>query len=333
MFNSEYLTLKAKHKHIVKMSRNQLSLFKAEVLFSRVMKEAYGYFLLASASIMWGTMGIFGKLAFEYGIDPVTLTGLRIVISSLTMLISIILLKKDLLKLKQKDVPQLLLFGIFAVALQRITYFYTVDLTTATIAAVLFYTYPIFVTLHASLFLKEKLTFSIILAIVLTFSGVAFVVKAYEAAWLNANLLGLTSGMLSSLLFALYFLMAKKLRKTYTNWTLLLYGDGLGAVALIPALYFSFSEIVGYPQQLWSLILVIGLFPSLTAYLLFSYALKYVESAKGSILSVIEPLSAAIFSATILGERFEPLQMAGVALVLVGIVLLFYKPKLKLPLK
>ena len=293
------------------------------------MKEVYGYFLIVSASIMWGTMGIFGKLAFEYGINPVTLTALRIFISSITMLISIILLKRNLLKIKKKDVPQLLVFAILAVALQRIAYFYTVDLTTATIAAVLFYTYPIFVTVHASLFLKEKLTFSIILAIVLTFSGVAFVVKAYEAAWLNANLLGLAFGMLTSLLFALYFLMTKKLRNSYTSWTLLLYGDGLGAIALTPALCFSFSEIVSYPQQLWLLILVIGLFPSLTAYLLFSYALKYVESSKGSILSVIEPLSAAIFSVTILGERFEPLQIVGVALVLVGIVLLFYKPKLK----
>jgi drug/metabolite transporter (DMT)-like permease len=274
-------------------------------------------------------MGIFGKLAFEYGINPVTLTALRIFISSITMLISIILLKRNLLKIKKKDVPQLLAFAILAVALQRITYFYTVDLTTATIAAVLFYTYPIFVTVHASLFLKEKLTFSIILAIVLTFSGVAFVVKAYEAAWLNANLLGLAFGMLTSLLFALYFLMTKKLRNSYTNWTLLLYGDGLGAIALTPALCFSFSEIVTYPQQLWLLILVIGLFPSLTAYLLFSYALKYVESSKGSILSVIEPLSTAIFSVTILGERFEPLQIVGVALVLAGIVLLFYKQKLK----
>jgi len=293
------------------------------------MKEVYGYFLIVSASIMWGTMGIFGKLAFEYGINPVTLTALRIFISSITMLISIILLKRNLLKIKKKDVPQLLVFAILAVALQRIAYFYTVDLTTATIAAVLFYTYPIFVTVHASLFLKEKLTFSIILAIVLTFSGVAFVAKAYEAAWLNANLLGLAFGMLTSLLFALYFLMTKKLRNSYTSWTLLLYGDGLGAIALTPALCFSFSEIVSYPQQLWLLILVIGLFPSLTAYLLFSYALKYVESSKGSILSVIEPLSAAIFSVTILGERFDPLQIVGVALVLAGIVLLFYKPKLK----
>ena len=293
------------------------------------MKEAYGYLLIAAASILWGTMGIFGKLAFQYGINPVVLTALRILISSATMLVAIILLKRELLKIEKKDLPQLLVFGIFAVALQRIAYFYTVDLTTVTIAAVLFYTYPIFVTAHASLFLKEKVTFSIILAIVLTFSGVTLVVKAYEISWLSINILGLAFGILTSLLFALYFLMAKKLRNSYTNWTLLLYGDGLGTIALTPALYFSLSEIANYPLQLWLLIFVIALFPSLTAYLLFSHALKYVESSKGSILSIIEPLSAAIFSATILRENFELLQIIGVTFALTGVFLLFYKPKFK----
>jgi len=290
------------------------------------MQQIKGYLLIAAASIIWGTMGIFGKLAFEYGINPVTLTALRIIISSSTMLFALVLFSRNLLKIEKKDLPQLIVFGVLAVALQRVAYFYTVDLTTATIAAVMFYTYPVFVTVYASIFLKEKITSTVILAIVLAFSGVALVVKAYEAAWLNTNFLGLSFGIITSLLFALYFLMAEKFRNRYTNWTLLLYGDGIGAIALLPTLFFSSSQIITYPPQLWTLILVIGLFPSLTAYLLFSYALKYVESSKGSILSVIEPLSAAAFSMTILGEKFEIWQAAGVALALIGILLLFYRP-------
>ncbi|MBX5328454.1 MAG: DMT family transporter [Candidatus Bathyarchaeota archaeon] len=293
------------------------------------MQQTKGYLLIVAASVIWGTMGIFGKLAFAYGIDPITLTALRIVISSSTMLLALLLFRRSLLKIEKKDLPQLIIFGVLAVALQRVAYFYTVDLTTATIAAVMFYTYPVFVTVHASIFLKEKITSTVILAIVLAFSGVALVVKAYEVAWLNTNLLGLAFGILTSLLFALYFLMCRTLRTRYTNWTLLLYGDGIGAIALIPTLFLSSSQIVNYPPQLWTLIIIIGLFPSLTAYLLFSYALKYVESAKGSILSVIEPLSAAAFSITILGEKFEIWQAAGVALALTGIILLFYKPKPK----
>lgn len=77
--------------------------------------------------------------------------------------------------------------------------------------------------------------------------------------------------------------------------------------------------------QLWLLILAIAWFPSLVAYLMYSHALKNVESAKGSTLGILEPLSAVLFSVAILGEAFEPLQIVGITLALIGVALLFYK--------
>lgn len=293
------------------------------------MKETYGYLLIAAASIIWGTMGILGKLAFEYGIHPITLTALRLLISSSTILIPILVFGREFFKIQKRDRCIFLVFGIFAIALQRISYFYAVDLTTATMAAILFYTYPIFVTVYCALVLKEKVTLSTVFAIILTFSGVALVVKIYETSWLNASFYGIIFGMLSSIFFALYFLTVKKLRNHYANWTLLLYGDGIGAAVLTPIIVSTFSEIITFPQQLWFLIFIIAWFPSLLAYLIYSYALKHVESSKGSILSALEPLSAAIFSVAILKENFEPLQVIGVALALLGVIVLFYKPRFK----
>jgi drug/metabolite transporter (DMT)-like permease len=291
------------------------------------MREASGYFLIAVASIIWGTMGILGNFAFDYGINPPTLIALRLLISSLTILTPVALFKSELFRIQKRDIPKFLVLGLLATALQRITYFYAINLTTVTMAAVLFYTYPIFVTIYASLFLKEKATFSIILAMILTFSGATLVIKVYHASWLDFNLLGVVSGMLSSIFFVFYFFIVKELRNRYTNWTLILYGDAIGALALTPIIFSSLSEIVNYPQQLWLIIAAIAWFPSLLAYLLYSKALKHVKSSKGSILSVIEPLSAAIFSVVILKEILEPLQIVGVALALTGVILLFYKPK------
>jgi drug/metabolite transporter (DMT)-like permease len=293
------------------------------------MKEAYGYVLIVVASLLWGTMGVLGKLAFELGINPTTLIALRLLISSLTILAPMLLFRKESFKIRKKDLSQFLVFGVFAIALQRITYFYAVDLTTVTIAAILFYTYPIFVTIYAASVLREKITFSTVTAIILAFFGVALVVKVYEPARLSASLSGIAFGIISSLFFAFYFLTVKKLRKDYTNWTLMLYGDGIGAAILAPIIFSTSPEIVNFPSQLWLLIFTIAWFPSLLAYFIYSYALKHVESSKGSILSVLEPLSAAIFSATILGENFESLQIIGVALALIGVIVLFYKPKPK----
>ncbi len=293
------------------------------------MKEIHGYILICLASIIWGTLGIFGKLAFQFGIRPETLIALRLSISSLTIFIPVNLFKRELFKIQKKDLFKFLVLGIFATALQRITYFYAIDLTTAATAAILVYTYPLFVMIYSSLFLKEKITPSIVLAAILTFSGTLLVVKAYGISWLSTSFSGVILGVFSSILFAAYFLIIKNLRNHYTNWTLILYADGIGALTLTPIIFTSLSEIFNYTQQLWLLILALAWFPSLLAYLIYSYALKHVEASKGSMLSVIEPLSTAIFAATILNETFEPLQILGVALALTGVVLLLHKPKFK----
>jgi len=289
-------------------------------------QEIRGYFLIIAASVLWGTMGIFAKLSYKYGILPETLIALRLVISFSTLLPALAVFKRSSFRVNRHDLPYLVIFGVFAVAFQRVSYFYAVSLATATIAAILFYTYPVFVTLLASLFLKEKLTPETILAIVLTFSGVALVVRIYDPSALNANLAGIIFGLFSSLFFVLYFMMARNLRSRYATLTLILYGDGLGALTLSPLILTSYSSIAGFPTQLWLLIFTIAWIPSLLAYLLYSYALKYVK-AKGSILSVMEPLSASVLSAIIIGEGFHTLQILGIALSLAGVILLFRESK------
>jgi drug/metabolite transporter (DMT)-like permease len=269
-------------------------------------------------------MGILAKLSLSYGVLPETLTALRLVISSGTLALFLLFFRRDSLKVQKADVFFFVILGVFAVAFQRISYFYAVDFTTPTVAAILFYTYPVFVTLLALFIFKERITFREVLGIVWTLLGVALVVKVYDAASLNVNFLGIIFGLLSSLLFVLYFFMTKKLRDNYASWTLTFYGDGLGALTLAPVISISLPQIVGFPLELWLLIFTIGWVPSLLAYLFYSYALKHVKASKGSILSVIEPLSATFFSAVILGESLEPLQMVGMAFALTGVVVLFW---------
>lgn len=291
--------------------------------FLKSIKEMQGYVLITVASILWGTLGILAKLSFEYGILPETLIALRLAISFATLSVVLALFSKGSFKVEKTDVFLFLIFGVFAIALQRISYFYAVDFTTATVAAILFYTYPVFVTISASFYLNEKITSRELLAIILTFSGVALVVRVYDASSLEVNLVGIVFGLLSSLLFTLYFMITKKLRNRYASWTLTLYGDGIGLLTLTPVISLSIPQIMIFPLQLWLLIFAIAWIPSLLAYLLYSYALKHVKASKGSILSVVEPLSAALFSTIFIGESLENPQIVGIALALIGVVLLF----------
>lgn len=281
--------------------------------------------MIVLASVLWGTMGILAKLSFVYGILPETLISLRLLISFATIFLSLLLVRRSALRVQKKDALFFLAFGVLAVAFQRISYFYAVELTTATIAAMLYYTYPLFVIILARILLKEKTTLGEIFGIILSFLGVMLVVRAYEVSALSANLAGIIFGLLSGLLFAVYFMLTKKLRKKYASWTITLYGEGIGALTLMPVAVVSVPEIAAFPLQLWLLIFTIALVPSLLAYTLYSHALKYVKTSKASVLAVIEPLAAAFFSIGLLAERLQTLQIVGIALALAGVVLIFWR--------
>jgi drug/metabolite transporter (DMT)-like permease len=272
-------------------------------------------------------MGILQKWSFAYGIMPDTLIAMRLLISSTTLFLLLALFRRGSLKVRRSDIPWLLILGVFGVAFQRVAYAYAVYLTTATMAAILFYTYPVFVTILASLILKEKITHREGFAIALAFVGAALVVRAYDPTALNVDLLGIFFGLGSSGCFVLYFMLTQRLRTRHAAWTLTAYGDGVGALSLSPVVYVSLPQMAYYPWQLWVLIFTIAWILSLLAYVVYSYALKEVKASKGSILSVLEPLSAAIYSALLLGETLQALQIIGIVLALTGVVLLFHLGK------
>ncbi len=291
------------------------------------MNETQGYILIVAASILWGTMGILAKLAFAYGIQPETLIAIRLALSFTTLFSVLALFSRGSLKIQKTDILPFVAFGLFGVAFQRISYFYAVQLTTATMAAILFYTYPVLVTLTASAFLKERISPWQIITILMTFLGVALVVRVYDTSALGSNISGIASGLLSSILFVFYFMIVRRFRSKYASWTITLYGELIGALTLTPVISVYTSQILTFPYELWLIILTIAWVPSLLAYLLYSTAVKHVKASKGSTLGVMEPLSAALLSTAFLGENIESLQILGIIISLTGLVLLFQTGK------
>ena len=88
-----------------------------------------------------------------------------------------------------------------------------------------------------------------------------------------------------------------------------------------------FSGIAQFSSELWILIFTIALICSLLPYLCYAKALKYVKPSRGSILSVMEPLTAILLSTVLLSERFENLQVIGIVLALLGVLILFVNKK------
>jgi drug/metabolite transporter (DMT)-like permease len=57
-------------------------------------------------------------------------------------------------------------------------------------------------------------------------------------------------------------------------------------------------------------------------------SMKYIEASKASITATLEPVVASLLAYVILGEIIEWPQLIGVGLVLTGIIVLQFSPRL-----
>jgi DME family drug/metabolite transporter len=96
---------------------------------------------------------------------------------------------------------------------------------------------------------------------------------------------------------------------------------GVGAVLLLPVLVFGRSDWLVTPGGA-TLALFLGLVPTAIAYLLFARGLRSLSPGETATLTLAEPVTATVLGAVVLGEHLGGPALAGIALVLSGLMLL-----------
>ncbi len=281
-----------------------------------------GYVLALAAAVIWGSLGIFVKLIYAYGIDPVILVTLRASMAFLALFLWLFLRNPGHLRIEAKDILFFAVFGFVGIALNYLSYFEALKRTSATTAAIILYTAPAFVALGATLFFREKLTKMKVAALIMAFIGCFLVAGGYDRNLLALNPTGIMPGLIAAITYASYTLLSKHALSKYSSWTTVLYSFGFGGLFLMCFAGRSLTQIADFPPQVWLLTMGLVLGPTLTAYTLYVLALRYIEATDAGIICMAEPASTALLAYAILDERLVGWQLVGAALVLIGIFLI-----------
>lgn len=70
-----------------------------------------------------------------------------------------------------------------------------------------------------------------------------------------------------------------------------------------------------------AILAIIAIGPTLGGYALFTLSLRHIPGKVAGLISVIEAPVATLIAVTLLGERLEALQIAGMGMILVAVVL------------
>lgn len=265
-----------------------------------------------TAMLIFGTIGLFVK-NIELSSSEIALT--RGFIGGVTLILATIFLKKKISFEAIKNNLYLLIFSGLAVGLNWIFLFQGYKYTSISNATLSYYFAPVFVTILAPFILKEKLTISKFLCVLMALVGM-FCIVGVDGINGGSDLIGIAYGLLAAGFYASVILMNKFLKEidsieitviqlisaTITLLPYVLYVEGLGILSV---------SSVSIPY-----ILILGIVHTGIAYLLYFSSLQGLKGQTIAVLSYIDPVFAIIISAVILKEQLGFLQIIGGVLIL-----------------
>ncbi len=221
--------------------------------------------------------------------------------------------------MRRAELPFLGLFGVLGLGGVQLAYYEAIDRIPIGVALVLEYTAPLLILGFWRL-RGRRVGGRLWLAGALTLAGCWFVVGAYDAGLRELNALGATIAFFDAFLLALYFVLAERLTKRASPWTVLLWGFGFALLAWSVRRPLWALPWDAQPGEVWLLVLGVVVAGTIVPYLLSVAAVRYISGARVGLTATIEPVIAALAAWPLLAERLEPLQVAGGVVVLAGIV-------------
>ncbi len=273
--------------------------------------------LLSAAG--FGAMAIFGKLAYDDGVEVGDLLLVRFALAAV-LLLAVAQGTGALRGLSRRAVLIALGMGAIGYAAQSGLFFGALERMDASLLALILYTYPALVLVAAVALGRERATGRRVAALAVALAGVALVLVG--AASGDIDPLGAAMGFAASLVYTVYILVGDRV------------GGGIPLLAFVALVctgatctFAVASAVRGGPEldfgvAGWGWIGCIVLVSTVGAILLFFAGLKRVGPSAASILSTLEPVVTVGLAAAAFGESLSAVQLAGGALVLSAVVVM-----------
>jgi drug/metabolite transporter (DMT)-like permease len=303
--------------------------------FSNPTNLARGYTIAVLSAIILSTTAILIRyLTQTYQLPALILAFWRDLFVAFTLLPILALIRPSLLRIKRRDLRYLIIYGL-VLAFFNSLWTLSVALNGASISTVLAYCSAGFTALLGWLFLKERLDWAKIIAVVLSLGGCVLVSDALNLeAWM-ANFVGILTGLLSGLFYALYSLMGRSASQRDLNpWTTLLYTFGFAAVFLLVFNLLPVNFLPGKAMRAadlfwlgnfltgWGVLLLLAAGPTLAGFGTYNISLSYLPSSIANLIMSLEPAFTAAMAYILFGEILSVIQIIGSLMILTAVIFL-----------
>ena len=266
---------------------------------------------MAAAMLVFGTIGLFVKnIGFPSSFISFARALTGSIFIALFMLVSGHGLDK---KAVLKNLKHLIPSGI-AMAFNWICLFEAYRFTGVAVGTLCYYMAPVIVVILSPIFLKEKLTVINVSSVLAAVIGAVLISGVVSGSAKSAK--GILLGLAAAALYSTVIMINKFVRNLSpieTTFVQLL----TAAVTMIPYILLT-EDVTAFVFDRRSVIftLIVGIFHTGIVYMIYFSSVQKIPAQTTAVFSYIDPVTAIILSAVVLGERLDAVQLIGTFLIL-----------------
>lgn len=231
-------------------------------------------------------------------------------------------------KIAWEDYPRIVAAAMFGVAINMLTFFKGLSLTSPISAAVIMVTTPIIVLVLSSIIMKEKMktrkVFGIVLGLIGTFFLILFgksIGNAPQAGW--GNLLV----FINAVSYGFYLIIVKKLMDKYNAFTFVKWIYTFGFIMVLPFGWREFQAIEWHdiPSPIYWEIGFVIFFSTFCTYLLNLLSMRELKPTTVAVFIYLQPLFAAIIAIGLGKDDLNIVKIVAATLIFTGVFLVTQK--------
>src|SRR5437667_8013871 len=292
-------------------------------------RPALGYAMVAFAATLFAVNGTVSKVILGSGISSGQLAAVRCTGALIGLASIAAATRPRSLRVRTGDLPVLIALGL-ALAIVQWAYFFAIHRLDIGIALLIQFVAPIFVALWARFVFHETVRRRIWAALALSVAGLMLIVAIWHGGRLSGP--GVAACGLAAISLAAYFLIAEHGVRGRDPISLSAWGFLFATIfwsLLAPWWTFPgrrvddhvslLGNLASTHVPLWLLMLWMVVLGGIVPFGLIVSALRHISATRAGITAMLEPVVAIVVAWAWLGESFEPVQLSGAALTLLGI--------------
>ncbi len=202
-------------------------------------------------------------------------------------------------RVPNSDLGRLFLCGFFGVALNQMMFFHGLMRTTPINASIIMVATPILVLVLSGLLIGERITWTKAVGVALGAVGALSLIALKPAGIsVGASTLGDLFILINAIAYGIYLVLVKPLMRKYTAVTVMSWSFLFGAILVLPFGVGELGEVAWstLTTPIWAALTFVVVLVTFVAYLMNTWALRYLNASVVGTYIYMQPILAAVFT-------------------------------------